>query len=158
MEAQIDDNRDKLATRRQALFQDEKEPDLSEFQEKLKVLPLEDLQSLAKEIADLLEKPETSRLSRPHIDAVISELQLRTKDLKKESESLRQQLAEEEQRAAERKQECNRLKHEVHHLQQKAEYEEFRANRIQTTGSFTPRRNDPCPCGSGKKYKHCCGK
>lgn len=21
-----------------------------------------------------------------------------------------------------------------------------------------PRRNDPCPCGSGKKYKHCCGK
>lgn len=23
----------------------------------------------------------------------------------------------------------------------------------QTTG-----RNDPCPCGSGKKYKKCCGK
>ena len=20
----------------------------------------------------------------------------------------------------------------------------------------TPRRNDPCPCGSGKKYKECC--
>jgi len=20
----------------------------------------------------------------------------------------------------------------------------------------TPGRNDPCPCGSGKKYKHCC--
>jgi preprotein translocase subunit SecA len=19
-------------------------------------------------------------------------------------------------------------------------------------------RNDPCPCGSGKKYKECCGK
>jgi len=19
-------------------------------------------------------------------------------------------------------------------------------------------RNDPCPCGSGKKYKRCCGK
>jgi uncharacterized protein YchJ len=19
------------------------------------------------------------------------------------------------------------------------------------------RRNDPCPCGSGRKYKHCCG-
>jgi uncharacterized protein YecA (UPF0149 family) len=19
-------------------------------------------------------------------------------------------------------------------------------------------RNNPCPCGSGKKYKHCCGK
>ena len=22
----------------------------------------------------------------------------------------------------------------------------------------TPKRNDPCPCGSGKKYKQCCGK
>ncbi len=22
----------------------------------------------------------------------------------------------------------------------------------------TPGRNDPCPCGSGKKFKHCCGK
>lgn len=21
-----------------------------------------------------------------------------------------------------------------------------------------PGRNDPCPCGSGKKYKHCCGR
>jgi uncharacterized protein YecA (UPF0149 family) len=21
----------------------------------------------------------------------------------------------------------------------------------------TTGRNDPCPCGSGKKYKHCCG-
>ena len=21
-----------------------------------------------------------------------------------------------------------------------------------------PKRNDPCPCGSGKKYKKCCGK
>ena len=26
------------------------------------------------------------------------------------------------------------------------------------TGSTGPGRNDPCPCGSGKKYKKCCGK
>ena len=25
-------------------------------------------------------------------------------------------------------------------------------------GNKKPGRNDPCPCGSGKKYKHCCGK
>ena len=25
------------------------------------------------------------------------------------------------------------------------------------TESATPGRNDPCPCGSGKKYKRCCG-
>ncbi len=24
--------------------------------------------------------------------------------------------------------------------------------------SKRPGRNDPCPCGSGRKYKHCCGK
>jgi len=32
-----------------------------------------------------------------------------------------------------------------------------------TQGTYrreTPKvgRNDPCPCGSGKKYKQCCGK
>ncbi|WP_187648397.1 preprotein translocase subunit SecA [Nitrosophilus labii] len=26
------------------------------------------------------------------------------------------------------------------------------------TGAKKPKRNEPCPCGSGKKYKHCCGK
>ena len=26
------------------------------------------------------------------------------------------------------------------------------------TGNKKPGRNDPCSCGSGKKYKHCCGK
>jgi tetratricopeptide (TPR) repeat protein len=25
------------------------------------------------------------------------------------------------------------------------------------TSSMKPGRNDPCPCGSGRKYKHCCG-
>lgn len=26
------------------------------------------------------------------------------------------------------------------------------------TSDMSPNRNDPCPCGSGKKYKHCHGK
>ena len=25
-------------------------------------------------------------------------------------------------------------------------------------GGEKTKRNDPCPCGSGKKYKQCCGK
>ena len=31
---------------------------------------------------------------------------------------------------------------------------------VQASASDVPRvgRNDPCPCGSGKKYKHCCGR
>jgi len=26
----------------------------------------------------------------------------------------------------------------------------------QVTAANKPNRNAPCPCGSGKKYKHCC--
>lgn len=35
---------------------------------------------------------------------------------------------------------------------------EYRQSK--TVRRETPKvgRNDPCPCGSGKKYKHCCGK
>ncbi len=29
---------------------------------------------------------------------------------------------------------------------------------VQAKSTKTVGRNDPCPCGSGKKYKHCCGK
>ena len=28
----------------------------------------------------------------------------------------------------------------------------------QAKAAGTPGRNDPCSCGSGKKYKKCCGK
>ncbi len=31
-------------------------------------------------------------------------------------------------------------------------------NKNNKTVKTHPGRNDPCPCGSGKKYKHCCGK
>jgi len=38
----------------------------------------------------------------------------------------------------------------------------FEAGRVtpQTVVRTGPKvgRNDPCPCGSGKKYKHCCGR
>jgi len=32
-----------------------------------------------------------------------------------------------------------------------------RQNRINTDNSTKIGRNDPCPCGSGKKFKKCCG-
>jgi len=32
------------------------------------------------------------------------------------------------------------------------------AGRLHRAGRAKPRRNDPCPCGSGLKYKHCCGR
>lgn len=44
------------------------------------------------------------------------------------------------------------------------EYRQFMGQSKQTapatagTAAATPGRNAPCPCGSGKKYKHCCAK
>ena len=37
---------------------------------------------------------------------------------------------------------------------------EVKEKKQETVRRTTPKigRNDPCPCGSGKKYKHCCGK
>ena len=29
-------------------------------------------------------------------------------------------------------------------------------NKKKTSMQKKPKRNDPCPCGSGKKYKKCC--
>lgn len=36
--------------------------------------------------------------------------------------------------------------------------EKAEAKSMATTISGTPSRNAPCPCGSGRKYKNCCGK
>jgi uncharacterized protein YecA (UPF0149 family) len=39
-------------------------------------------------------------------------------------------------------------------------FDDFReAERVKTFKRESPKigRNDPCPCGSGKKYKKCCG-
>ncbi len=49
-------------------------------------------------------------------------------------------------------------KDELDHLQEKAiEYTKSRAKGIiQAKGLKKIGRNDPCPCGSGKKYKKCC--
>jgi preprotein translocase subunit SecA len=38
------------------------------------------------------------------------------------------------------------------------ETEEEAHTRQPLVGGKKPKRNDPCPCGSGKKYKQCCGK
>jgi len=35
--------------------------------------------------------------------------------------------------------------------------QEFNARQPVTRGQVKVGRNEPCPCGSGKKYKKCCG-
>ncbi len=53
-----------------------------------------------------------------------------------------------------------------HH--ERAAFKKINGDWLYENGSIVPTtivregpkvgRNDPCPCGSGKKYKHCCGK
>lgn len=47
---------------------------------------------------------------------------------------------------------------EVHHIKEHSVFHRingvwYYVDRVQEA---TPKRNDHCPCGSGKKYKHCC--
>jgi len=61
--------------------------------------------------------------------------------------------------------EMDRLK-DLHH--ERARFKKNGDKWFYLDGSIVPKtvvrtgpkvgRNDPCPCGSGKKYKHCCGK
>lgn len=37
-------------------------------------------------------------------------------------------------------------------------YDDYRKSRTFVRTEAKIGRNDPCPCGSGKKYKNCCGK
>ena len=37
------------------------------------------------------------------------------------------------------------------------EWVRLRDEERRTASVRPPGRNDPCPCGSGKKYKRCCG-
>ena len=45
----------------------------------------------------------------------------------------------------------------IDNLQQAAE-EEAKSSHQPYIADKKPKRNEPCPCGSGKKYKHCCGR
>jgi SEC-C motif-containing protein len=55
---------------------------------------------------------------------------------------------------------------DIHH--EKAKFKKQQDIWLYDEGDIVPKtvvraapkvgRNDPCPCGSGKKYKHCCGK
>lgn len=65
----------------------------------------------------------------------------------------------------ERDSELSTTRTENLHYQQKNIFEEAGTNQPKETAKRQPlikpdkiRRNDPCPCGSGRKYKQCCGR
>ncbi|MEQ1962313.1 preprotein translocase subunit SecA [Xenorhabdus khoisanae] len=78
--------------------------------------------------------------------STLSKVQVR---MPEEVEALEQQRREEAERLA-------RQQHLSHETEQGALMSEAEAQMA--TGERKVGRNDPCPCGSGKKYKHCHGR
>lgn len=54
-----------------------------------------------------------------------------------------------------REEEADKIKRELNELQKS---KHSMKNNTQSISTTKIGRNDPCPCGSGKKYKKCCGK
>ncbi|RLA75042.1 MAG: preprotein translocase subunit SecA [Epsilonproteobacteria bacterium] len=54
-------------------------------------------------------------------------------------------------------QEIEKLKHKMKEDEENQDIEYNKGQTKQSTAKKIP-RNSPCPCGSGKKYKQCCGK
>jgi len=63
--------------------------------------------------------------------------------------------AQEEQQTAQNEEE---YLNETDLLNDIAHQEAIEEDDSDITLNKKPKRNDPCPCGSGKKYKNCCGK
>ncbi|HIE34795.1 MAG TPA: preprotein translocase subunit SecA, partial [Campylobacterales bacterium] len=65
----------------------------------------------------------------------------------------------------EKEEEIKRLENELKKVEEELKSqavlqhkEEVESKPTPITNTKKPKRNEPCPCGSGKKYKHCCGK
>ena len=129
-----------------------------ELELKLSTLSFADLQSFAQEISSLISQGDVPASLRPVIEAVIKELNKRKEQLTEESTILQYRLESAQRAKFNKERQYLNLLHEKHRLEQLVAIRESQIREKQETGSITYRRNDPCPCGSGKKYKHCCGK
>ncbi len=77
----------------------------------------------------------------------IIKLEVESLYYKSETEKLKEKIKQ-------AKEEERQLKEEIEQL--KAEYYEKNPSQKTVRNDNKIRRNDPCPCGSGKKYKKCC--
>lgn len=98
-------------------------------------------------------KRESFNLFRDLLDAIkqqsiryLSYVQVRQESPEEEQERLRQQ-------AQERAERMQYTHGEQQESEPQAEQPQQPVRNLNKVG-----RNDPCPCGSGNKYKHCCGK
>ena len=100
-------------------------------------------------VVDVLGRGEVSEHERLYAFAIIREEKRRKALLLEERKALETEIAEKKAIIAEKERIIANLKQFRDDLQA----------RVDEMNSFLKvGRNDPCPCGSGKKYKLCCGK
>ena len=104
-----------------------------------------------------------------HINANVTSFLLKGSLTLPSEDELRKAQAAQSQAEAQRRAQSNRLR--TNNQQQMTESQQAAQRAAQSAGNGAPvqrvqpivkekviGRNDPCPCGSGKKYKHCHGK
>ena len=137
-----------------------KEKELMERLEQAAV-PAE-LAALVAEMSDEQVRSELRRLEEVLVSGKESEegeyyLYALLRELKHRNDALRERIEAGDDKIA-------KLRAEIRKLEEKnAALSEFKAELDARMDELNrsakrPGRNEPCPCGSGKKYKHCCGK
>ena len=111
----------------------------------------EQLVSLCKDVVSQLERGETPEGGAAYLEAIISEQKQRVVRLQAESDRL-------EGESRNKEKEIQNKEHEVENLKKICNHFKSQSSSMQNEDGIKPRRNDPCSCGSGRKYKHCCGK
>lgn len=120
----------------------------AEMAEKLAAMSSEAFRSEVNRVIDVLSRGEVSEQDRLYAFAIIREEKRREALLLEKRKALEEEIAEKKAIIAEK----DRI---IAGLQQMHDYLQMRVDEMNSISKVG--RNDPCPCGSGKKYKHCCG-
>lgn len=117
--------------------------------EKLASLPDKEFFDICEETLSVLEGGGTPEGGKSFLDAVVAEQKKRLARLHDESARLEAKRQFLEKEVAKKERERERLIQEREFLERNLSSQK-RNHKIG--------RNEPCPCGSGKKYKQCCGR
>lgn len=123
-----------------------------EISEKLAAMSNKEVYDESLKVGQHLKAADVSSEDKAYAIAVILEQKRRVDRLTAENEALEQERKALEQDIAVKQAQNAELKEFLSIL------EKVKASDLRLQPSAFVRRNDPCPCGSGKKYKHCCGK
>ena len=121
----------------------------AEMANELAAMSNEAFRSEVNRVIDVLDQGEVSEQERLYAFAIVREQQRREALLIEKRKALEAEIAEKKAIIAEK----DRI---IAGLRQMRDDLQSQVNEMKSFSKVG--RNDSCPCGSGKKYKHCCGK